>query len=212
MSEKHHRCDARADRYSKRAVGTSSTVPGGPISGRHPSPRHPTQRTPSTPRFSDNSRAIRRGLRSPPRLRPERPPASTLPRSAGCSHSTGPRGPRAALPLRSTSRSPAAPDEAADEAASVFALQARSAARAPGPSNTRLPHRHSPRWLDSSPSSARKPGTRGTVSGSVITEFMCRRPWHRGHFKTSSPKTRFKRSAQRMYAEPFEPKDSSLGP
>jgi hypothetical protein len=105
-------------------------------------------------------------------LAPERPPASTLPKSAGRSHSTGPRGPHAALPLRSTSRSPAAPDEAA----SVFALQARSAARAPGPSNTRLPHRLSPRGPDSLPFSARKPGTRGTVSGSVITEIMCRPP------------------------------------
>ena len=48
-------------------------------------------------------------LFDPSRPFAQRPPASTLPESAGCSHSHGPRGSSAALALSPTSRSPAAP-------------------------------------------------------------------------------------------------------
>jgi hypothetical protein len=41
------------DRSSKRAVGTSFTIPGGPISGRHPPPQHPARRASSVLRFSE---------------------------------------------------------------------------------------------------------------------------------------------------------------
>ncbi|MGK0481860.1 MAG: hypothetical protein ACJAQ3_001838, partial [Planctomycetota bacterium] len=53
-----------------------------------------------------------------------------------------------------------------------------------------------PRFLDASLTPSK---TFRTFSGSVITEIMCRRPTRRGHLKTSTPKTLFKRSDQRIY-------------
>lgn len=43
-----------------------------------------------------------------------------------------------------------------------------------------------------------------TVSGPVITEIMCRRPWQRGLLRMSSRKTHRKRSARRMNVGAFE--------
>jgi hypothetical protein len=41
------------DRSSKRSVDVASTVPGGPISCRHPPPQHPARRAWSVLRFSE---------------------------------------------------------------------------------------------------------------------------------------------------------------